>query len=126
MFKQGSSVFAFDLKSAYHHIEIFEDHTKFLAFKWLFPDGSCRYFEFQVLPFGLSTAHYVFTKVMRQLVKFWRSRGLMIVLFLDDGMGRCLSEEEAVIVSGIVLHDLKDSGFTINDEKSRWKPNQIL
>ena len=34
MFLPGMSVFSFDLKSAYHHIDICEEHRKFLSFKW--------------------------------------------------------------------------------------------
>ena len=32
---------------------------------------------FCVLPFGLSTACYVFTKLLRPLVKHWRSMGVL-------------------------------------------------
>ena len=46
-------LFKFDLKSGYHHIEIFPDHRKFLAFAWDFGTGIFRYFQFCVLPFGL-------------------------------------------------------------------------
>ena len=33
MFHPGMSVFSFDLKSAYHHIDICEEHRKCLSFK---------------------------------------------------------------------------------------------
>ena len=32
-------MFSFDLKSAYHHIDIFPKHIKFLAFAWAYQDG---------------------------------------------------------------------------------------
>jgi len=38
-----------------------------------------------VLPFGLSSAPYVFTKVLKPLKKHWRIQGLYIAIFLDDG-----------------------------------------
>ena len=41
---------------------------------------------FAVLPFGLSTACYIFTKLMRPLVGFWRGRGLKAIDYLDDGI----------------------------------------
>ncbi|XP_069141252.1 uncharacterized protein [Argopecten irradians] len=34
LFRKGDWVFTFDLKSAYHHIEIFPDHRTFLGFSW--------------------------------------------------------------------------------------------
>ena len=43
MFLPGMSVFSFDLKSAYHHIDICEVHRKCLSFKWPPSDGGMRY-----------------------------------------------------------------------------------
>ena len=64
-------LFEFDLKSGYHHIEIFQPHVTYLGFQWEVK-GIPRYFCFAVLPFGLSTAPYIFTEVCRPLVKLWR------------------------------------------------------
>lgn len=54
--RPGDFMFSFDLKSGYHHIDIFPDHRKFLAFAWEYQDGTVRYFMFTVLPFGLPSA----------------------------------------------------------------------
>ena len=40
-----------------------------------------------MLPFGLSSAPYLFTKFFRPLVRHWRSLGIHLVLYLDDGAG---------------------------------------
>lgn len=53
-----------DLKSGYHHIDIFPENREFLAFSWSFADALVRYFMFSVLPFGLSSAPYIFTKLL--------------------------------------------------------------
>lgn len=65
MFDKGDFFITFDLKSGYHHVPI---HKDFLAFS-LVINGHLRFFKFLVLPFGLSSACYIFTKLMRQLVK---------------------------------------------------------
>ena len=57
-------LFSFDIKSGYHHIDIFPDDQQFLGFSWL-RNGVVEYFQFTVLPFGLATGPYIFTKVMR-------------------------------------------------------------
>ena len=49
----------FDLKSGYHHVEIFPDHRGFLAFSWDFGKGVIKHFQFAVLLFGLSSAPYL-------------------------------------------------------------------
>lgn len=67
----GGYASKFGLKSGYHHIDIFPPHQSFLGFSWTFPDGSTRFFAYTVLPFGLSSAPYIFTKLLRPLVKHW-------------------------------------------------------
>ena len=119
-------VFSFDLKSAYHHIDICEEHRKFLSFKWPSSDGVIKFYEFKVLPFGLTSAPYFFTKVVRQLVKYWRGRGDLILMYLDDGIGGDMSVERSRILSDSVRQDLASSGFTAYDDKSVWKPTQKL
>ena len=49
-------------------------------------DGEpCSFFMFTVLPFSLSSEPYIFTKLLRPLVKHWRSQGIRAVFYLDDG-----------------------------------------
>ena len=63
-FQKSSFMITFDLKSGYHHIEIHSDHPRFLGIAWKFPgEASIRYFVFTVLPFGLSSALYIFFKM---------------------------------------------------------------
>ena len=62
------------------------DHLRFLGFAWKFPgETPVRYFVFTVLPFGLSSAPYIFTKCLKPLEKYWRFNGVNIALFLDVG-----------------------------------------
>jgi len=73
----------FDLKRGYHHIEIHPDHLRFLAFAWKFPgEASIRYFVFTVLPFGLSSAPYIFTKCLSRLRSIGGSTVLTLLYFL--------------------------------------------
>ena len=78
------NVYFFYLKSAYH-IDICAEHMKFLSFKWPTGDGTMKFYEFTVLPFGLTSVPYVFTKVLRQLTKFWRGHDHRVLLSLDVG-----------------------------------------
>ena len=76
----------FDLKSGYHHVDIHQDNWPYLGFSWNNASGHRKFFMFRVLPFGLSTACYVFTKLLRPLVKRWRSQGRRAVIYIDDGI----------------------------------------
>ena len=71
---EGHWFFTCDLKSGYHHVDICIDHQKYLGFAWPF-SSVARYFTFTFRPFGVSSAFYCFTKLMRPLVKRWRSIG---------------------------------------------------
>ena len=123
LFQKGDWFFKFDYTSGYHHLEIFAEHTPFLGCSWLV-NGHCKFYKFTVLPFGLSTGPYIFTKVQRALTKHWRSQGIRIFTYLDDGAGADRSFSEAQEVSDLVRKDVKRSGFIANDAKSQWRPVQ--
>ena len=124
LFHKGDWFFKFDYTSGYHHLEVFPDHTPFLGCSW-WVDGHCKFYKFTVLPFGLSTGPYVFTKVQRTLTKHWRSQGICIFTYLDDGAGAGSSFQEAQEVSDLVRQDVRLSGFVANDVKSQWTPAQV-
>lgn len=92
VFAKDFFVFSFDLKSGYHHVDIFPDHRKYLAFSWDFGKGHTRYFQFTVLLFGLSSAPFIFTKLLKPLITNWRSQGIPIAIFFDDGVGAGLHQ----------------------------------
>ena len=105
---------SFDIKSGYHHIEIFESDQEFLGFSWVL-EGVTTYFKFTVLPFGLSrVVPYIFSKVMIPLVRYWRSKALSIVLYLDDGISAAQSFSKCEEHSLLVRSDLFKSGFVPN------------
>ena len=81
---------------------------------------------FTVLPFGLSTACYIFTKLMRPLVRYWRSRGLRIVVYLGDGLCSVSGLAAARIASDVVQNKLSQAGFVTHPQKSVWEPKECL
>ena len=115
--------FTFDLKDGYHHVDIYKEHWKFLGFS-LQVCGTPRFFTFCSLPFGLSVAPYVFTKLLRPVVAHWRSDGIRISVYLDDGIGACTSQASARSKSTQVHSDLVKLGFLINEDKSDFNPRQ--
>ena len=118
MFTKENFLIKFDLKSGYHHLDIFEPHRKYLGFAWGVGD-KLGYFVFNVLHFGLATACYAFTKLMRPLVKYWRGNGLRVTLYLDDGIVAVKGEEKAKCESERVQEDLSRSGLIVNYPKTK-------
>jgi len=98
--------------------------SKIIKLFWFFPGFSLvlsDIFVFSVLPFGLSSAPYVFTKCLRPLVKFWRFN-----VFLDDGCGKGESLQIAKRHSLFVQSSLSYAGFVANPAKLLWDPTQSL
>ena len=125
-FLKSDYVFSFDIKSGYHHIGIFEEHRKYLSLQ--FEDGTIRCFHFNVLPFGLSQAQYVFTEVMCQVTKYLDRKASGLCCALTMGwviLGGAGTFKTALKVSQQVKSDLTSSGFTPN-QKSVWIPTQKL
>ena len=89
-------------------------------------DGGPSFFMFTVLPFVLSSAPYIFTKLLRPLVKHWRSQGIRAVVCLDDGFDIESTESLSQFHSNIRRSDLAAAGFIANDDKSVWVPVQFI
>ena len=122
--KKGNLMFKFDLKSGYHHVSINESYTQFLGFSWII-DGKRRFFVFLVLPFGISSACHLLTKLLRPLVKHWRAKGFSIVVYVDDGWGT-ESSLSCTYVAQSVYSDLVNAGFVVDQDKSIWTPCSVL
>ena len=124
-FSQVIFFLTFDLKSGYHHIETFPDHRQYLGFSWNF--GSVvKYFVSTVLPFGMSSAPYIFSKLVRSLVNYWCGLGRRVVTFLDDGIGRSPDYASCLVLSRLCRSDLDSAGFFVNLQKSVWQPSQVV
>ena len=98
LLKKGDFAFVFDLKSAYHHVTLCQSHMTYCGFSWT-ENGKTKYYMFCVIPFGLSVSGFIFSKVMRVVITYWRALGLRVAMFLDDGIGGDNSYEGALQVS---------------------------
>lgn len=110
-----------DLKDAYFSIPIYEGHHRYLCFTW-----NGKFYCFCCLPFGLSSAPRVFTKTMKPVIAFLRSRGMRVMIYLDDILIFAPSVEESTRNTECVINLLSSLGFTINFEKSNIQPKTSL
>ena len=97
------------------------EHRRYLRF--IFND---LLYEFQCLPFGLSTAPRTFTKVLKPVIALLRQRGLRVIIYLDDLLllHSNLKELEKLFLE--VCQLLTDLGFLIKKEKCSTAPVQSL
>ena len=85
------NLFAWDLKDGYWHTELHTNMYTYMCFEW----GGKLYY-FRMMPFGLAPACWVFTKIIRVLVDYWRSQGLACLSYIDDGIGGSKGKVEAL------------------------------
>ena len=122
----ATHLYGFDLKAGYHHVDMHPSQHCLLGFAYPDHTGKHRFFTFKVLPFGLSSAGFIFTKVLRVLIRHWRAQMIRVVTFFDDGLGTAQSIQEGLLHSNIVHTDLILAGFVPNKSKSIWYPSAVL
>ena len=116
---RGSFMATIDIRDAYLHVPVDPAYRKFLAFT-----QGTRLFFFKVLPFGLSTAPYIFSRVLSHPLEILRREGIGILGYLDDLIlwaPSALALEANVRRTTSLLQGL---GFVLNWEKSSLLPTQ--
>ena len=110
-----------DLKDAHFAIPIHKSHQKYLRFRWKDPS-----FQFTSLPFGLSTAPRVFTKILRPVVRCLREMGIRCVIYLDDILIMSQVKDLTHQHTWATVDLLESLGFLVNYQKSVLKPAQEI
>lgn len=108
-----------DLKDAYFLIPIHKEHQKFLTFSF-----NDQLYKFKALPFGLSSAPLIFTKLIKPILNFLRSRGVKAIAYLDDFLILADSVEECKQHLSLLIDLLTRLGFIINWGKSELRPSR--
>ncbi|KAK0404354.1 hypothetical protein QR680_017418 [Steinernema hermaphroditum] len=110
-----------DMKDAYFGVPIAASDRKWLCFKF---NGST--YQFRALPFGLSSAPYVYSKVMRVVATHLRQLGLRLIVYLDDWLFLNESKKGLVQDLKVVRSVFAHLGLIINEEKSSQTPSRTL
>ena len=110
-----------DLSDAYFSIPIHKEHRKYLKFFW-----RNNLYEFCALPFGISSAPRVFTKVMKVVFSQFRSCGICSFFYIDDSLFQDSSYKQCLQNTQKVYDFIESLGFYINQEKSVLIPCQRI
>merc|ERR1712236_3606 len=96
LIKPGMWAVKLDLKDAYFHVPLHPTVRKYFRF-FLHRKGSLpKDFFFKRMPFGLTTAPWAFTRILKPLLKILRSQGIIVSAYLDDFLILAHSREEAL------------------------------
>ena len=108
-----------DLKDAYFHIPIASSSRKYLRFVI---DG--KTYQFRALPFGLSPAPRVFTRIMSVIADYAHRRGVALHIYLDDWLIRSSSQTQLRQDTALILMICFDLGLIVNYPKSSLEPTR--
>ena len=109
-----------DLQDAYFIIPVSIKDRIYLRFEY-----SGQIWQFTCLPFGLASAPYVFTKVMKPVISKLRASGFKSTIYLDDILILGSSYNSCLQNLNATLKLLKSLGFIINFDKSKLIPAEI-
>ena len=108
-----------DLEKAYYSVPIHPDHRKFLRFEFM-----GQLYQYCVLPNGISTAHYRFTKILRVVFSALRQQGNSLIVYIDDSLLVGETYQQCLKSVHDTVDLLQKAGFFINCDKSVLKPSQ--
>ena len=102
-----------DFKSAYYSVNVDTRDRKDLAFEW-----QGRVYQYTVLPQGICTAPYKFTKLLKPAFAHLREKGIICLGYIDDTLFIANSQEaiEFAVSEAVALFD--KLGLTIHPKKS--------
>lgn len=126
MMRAGDLMFSLDMKTGYHQVPWKPWFKKFLCFRWTDAEGKPHIYQWQVCPFGLSTAPRAYSKLTRCLLRKWRAQGVRCSNYLDDFIFFAASVEEALRLRALVLGDLTRLGWFISPDKSKLRPGTMI
>ena len=84
------------------------------------------FYQSQCLPFGLSTAPRVFTKLLRPVVGFLRQIGCCLIIYLDDILLLHQDRDQLLCIFLLVNQLFQHLGLLINEKKSLQIPCQQM
>lgn len=119
--KPGDWIMTLDLSKGYHHLDIHPEYWKYLGFEW-----ENKFYVYTGMPFGVATAPWAFTTMMRAVLAVWKGQGHRCSGYIDDQAHVHSNREQLeFFMHTVVYPDLRKLGFLINEKKSMMHPEQF-
>ena len=121
--KTGMYAIKIDLKDAYFQVMVHPAYRKYLRIA--VEHKTVKYtLQFRVLPFGLSSSPYAFTKICTRIGQHLRENGVQVFQYLDDWILYSQDRAQLRLHTDWTLGLLKQLGVVINYKKSILTPTQ--
>ena len=116
---QDSWMITLDISNAYFHLGFKVKYQKYLQCEW-----QGQFYRFTTLANGIKFGPLVFTKVCKPVLGHCRSRGIKILMYIDDIFVVADSKHQCELHRNYVITLLQTCGFLINWKKSELIPSQ--
>ncbi|GFY35470.1 retrovirus-related Pol polyprotein from transposon 17.6 [Trichonephila clavipes] len=108
-----------DLRNGFFHVDVDEDCRKYTSF--IVPDGQ---FEFNKVPFGLSTSPGVFQRYVSSIFRDLTRKGI-VISYLDDLVIPAKNEQEGLEKLKIIFEVAKKYGLEIKFKKCQFLKKKV-
>ena len=117
---------ALDLSCMYHHVKLHPSMWQYFGFQIVDENGEEIYFVFTVLMFGVKTAVYIVTRLLKPLKIYLHSLAIRFSCYIDDSRIIAKSPELASFQIKFVKRCFELLGWNVNEAKSEMTPTQNL
>ena len=109
-----------DLSDFHMHFPIGQADRRYMWFMW---EG--RKFQCIGMPFGLAPAPRLATKMMAPVIRYLRSCGLRLAIYIDDLILLSRSYKESIEQTQLLVDTLHSLGFGIHPDKCSVIPSRL-
>jgi len=95
---RGWWILTLNLAQGYHHVPMADSAKGWLAFR-----VNGQWYRYRVLPFGLKWSPWIFTKLTRVMLQYWRSLGVMVTVYMDDFTVVAATRDELLMVRDTII-----------------------
>ncbi len=110
--EEQDTLISIDLECGFHHLTLVPLERKYLCFAW-----RNRYFQWVVLPFGVKSAPYLFSKMVKQVINFFRERQTRCTVWVDDFIFMIHRDTNAQFYVQWILSIFARLGWSVNQDK---------
>ena len=117
---------SWDLTNCYFHVVIVPEDRKYLGFSIPDTEGKVRFYQFNVMIYGISVAAAVITSLTKPLLSHLHKRGIRATIYIDDGRIMASSSKEAWSHHNYAISTFESAGWNIQKAKTSISPAQKL
>ena len=110
-----------DMQDAYFSVSVEQFFCRYLKIIW---NGNL--YAFVCVPFGLSSAPRLFTKLLKPIFAWFRQQAIRCSYYIDDSLYMDGKKDVCSKNTSMIVQTLESLGFTINEKKSVLIPTQKI